>query len=102
MIPPACMDPDELALWHEMAVRASKWDSSTEAMDPCADCLVGFSRAMTAQGRCNGIPGEARPVAPIRSALERQRENNRRGARLWRLRHPGRKRLPVADLPGGP
>jgi hypothetical protein len=80
------MDAAELALWHEQAQRVRLW-SMTNTDDPCFDCTPLFAVEMRALGRCNGIPGVARPVAPIRSITERRRDTNLRAQRKWRASH---------------
>ncbi len=83
---PACMTPDELALWNEAAAYLRNWGGRA-TLDPCADCTVAFSDEMRALGRCNGIPGESRPVPYELTPPEKRRESNRRCQQRYRERH---------------
>lgn len=70
-ITPACMTPEELALWWQ-ANRLI--NPNRRGSVPCIDCPLAFAEEMRRQDCCNGIPGGGlhgrRPK--YRTALERR------------------------------
>jgi hypothetical protein len=50
------MEPDELAAWQEANGRLVGRSGLRREDRPCADCPLGYSLEMRAQGRCNGTP----------------------------------------------
>jgi hypothetical protein len=58
---PLCMEPDELADWHQHN-RTAAFAAKGKALSPCEDCLLGYALEMRAIGKCNGTPGAAADV----------------------------------------
>lgn len=64
---PACMDPDEYALWRDGRGLASDRHGVGR---PCSDCTLGFAAEMRAVGRCNGTPAGAEPLDEEEDRME--------------------------------
>lgn len=81
----ACMSADEQTDWDGFNRQVARPSRS-----PCVDCFLAFATEMRAEGRCNGVPGRARPRPPDvsvgvrgRTALDPEERHQRRLA-SWR------------------
>lgn len=89
---PACMEPDELALWYDGAINLRQF-MRYPTLDPCADCLPSFADEMARQGRCNGTPGVSRLAPPKRTVTPARRMSNLEAVRRFRERNPEAMRI---------
>lgn len=63
---PACMEPDELALWQAANAKLVARRMARAEASPCLDCPAWWAAEMRAQDCCNGEPGTTggRPRLP--------------------------------------